>query len=154
MVIARHVPARTLRQPKISARREVKILAILVKHRIERVAHTIGDLIDLALFHGIDIDGVQVTGKLLGIRDPLAVRRPVLVELWPFVVIGIHELRRASGHVHVPQVQPLIAVRDLLAVGGPHRRIVERWRLTQLNMPHLAESVLLAQLKLVFARLI
>src|SRR5262245_10942154 len=57
-------------------------------------------------------------------------------------------------YVYIPEIEPLVAVGDLLAVGRPDRIIVEGGRVAERDLFHLAHSVLAAEMQRIFARLI
>src|ERR1700730_5650918 len=97
------------------------------------------------------------TRKLFGIADPLTVRSPGLAELgWAKAaeVVSVHQPRGGVVQVDVPQVQSLVGVCNLLAVGRPRGSVKERWWITQVDVPDLAQTILAADFQFIFSRLI
>src|ERR1700730_15906943 len=97
------------------------------------------------------------TRKLFGIADPLTVRSPGLAELgWAKAaeVVSVHQLRGGFVQVDVPQVQSLVGVCNLLAVGRPRGFVKERRWITQVDVPDLAQTILAADFQFIFPRLI
>src|SRR3984893_2522973 len=97
------------------------------------------------------------TRKLFGIADPLTVRSPGLAELgWAKAteVVSGHQVRGGFVQVDVPQVQSLVGVCNLLAVGRPRGFGKERRWISQADVPNLAQTILTADLQVVFPRLI
>ena len=127
MAVARHVEARC-RGSRVRAGREIQLLSILVEGRLGRVAHPVGQLGRMGGLKGIDEDRVQVAGQPLGVSQPPAVRRPAQLKLLLVLSPGVHLDRRRVGKVDVPEVQPLVRVGDLLAVGRPGGMVEERGR--------------------------
>src|SRR5439155_22316593 len=56
--------------------------------------------------------------------------------------------------LHTPEVQALIGVCDFLGVGRPPRRIIEGGRLAEIDFADVAEAALIADMQVVFARLV
>src|ERR1700737_2023115 len=97
------------------------------------------------------------TRKLFGISDPLIVRSPGLAELRcaeAAEVVSVHQLRGGVVQVDVPQVQSLVGLCNLLAVRRPRGAVKERWWITQVDVPDLAQTILAADFQFVFSRLI
>ena len=84
---------------------------------------------------------MQAAGQLARIGDPFIVRSPSLVELCraeASEVIGVDQLRLRIIKIDIPQVQPLVGVGDLLAVGRPRGRVKKRRRISEVDMADLA----------------
>ena len=96
---------------------------------------------------------MEIIVKLLRVGDPLAVGRPDGVKLVvrPGVGVGIHAHGSLFVEVHVPDIQTLVGIGNLLAVGGPDGRVVERRRVAQADFSHLAQAVLVADVELILA---
>ena len=140
------------REAHIGAGGEVEVLAVGIELRESRVAHAVGHLPAFPILQGIDEHGVQVVVKLLGVSEPSAVRGPGrLQSLARQVRVQVHMHWRGVVQVHVPEVQALVRVSDLLAVRRPCGRIEERWRFTKVNLSHLADATLVAEVQGVFA---
>ena len=93
----------------------------LIEHGIPRVTDSVRDLRFLPGFHRVHEDRAQMIREQLGVRQPFAVRRPCFTEPGRGIIIAVrrHLDGRTFFHVHVPQVQPLVRVRNLLAVRRP-----------------------------------
>src|SRR6267143_36545 len=92
------------------------------------------------------------TRKLFGIGDPLIVRSPVLAELgWAEAaeVVSVHQPGGGVVQVDVPQVQSLVGVCNLLAVGRPRGSVKKRRWITQVDVPDLAQTILAADIAFV-----
>src|SRR4029077_21206238 len=97
------------------------------------------------------------TRKLFGISDPLIVRGPGLAKFrWAEAaeVVSVHQMRGGMAQVDVPQVQSLVGVCNLLAVGRPRGSVKERRWITQVNVPDRAQTILAADFQFIFSRLI
>ncbi len=70
-----------------------------------------------------------------------------------FVVVRVHLHELAVGQVDVPDVEPLIGVRDLLRVGRPDRLVEERWRIAQRQLLELC-PILRTQVQFVLTALV
>src|SRR5271165_5021696 len=129
MLVARHVEPES-GEPRIRRSREVEILSVLVEAGIEHVAHAVGDLRRFPLLEGIYKQSMQSAGELLGVSGPLAVGRPGLAERGGEAaeIVGVDQLGRGVVKIDVPQLQPLVAVCNLLAIGRPRRSVEKRWR--------------------------
>src|SRR5581483_1409423 len=155
MFQARHVePA--LCQPDIRAGREVQVLAVLIEDRILGVAQAIGNLLRSRLVDRIYEHSAKMVGKQFCVGYPLAVRRPgwVQISVWRIVSIGVNLRDLAGGYVYISQVQTLVDVCDLPAVGGPNRRIEIRRRIAQVDVLRRSSAVLFTNLQFVLAGLI
>ena len=125
MFIARHIKSGR-REPGVGRSREVKVFPVFVEGGILRVAHAISDLKSLALIERIYKHRMQAARQLPGVRDPFTIRSPGLAELRRGeapVVIGIDKFRSRIGEIHIPQIQSLIRISYLLAVGRPRGSI-------------------------------
>src|SRR5262249_39628949 len=115
--IARHIEPEDTRAD-VRARREVELFAVLVENRMACVTQAIGDLLSPGFFERIDEDGAVPGLERLRVHDPPAVGRPV--EVARETAANAVDL---YGHplidIHVPEVEALVSVCDLLAVGRP-----------------------------------
>src|SRR5260370_41987917 len=94
--------------------------------------------------------------KLFGIRDPPIVRSPGLAELGgaeATEVVSVHLLRGGVAQVDVPQVQSLVGVCNLLAVGRPLGSVKERRWIPQVDVPDLAQTIQAADFQFISSRL-
>src|SRR5262249_15434824 len=121
--VAGHVEAEDARAD-VSAGGEVDILAALVEDRAERVTQSVGDLRALAVFERIDEDRVVPRLERLGVSQPAAGGRPARRQR-EAPAQGVNLDRLAFLYVDVPNVQPLVGISDLLAVGRPGRVVEE-----------------------------
>ncbi len=152
MAQAGHVqPAR--RQARIRARQEVEVLAAAVEARGGGIAHPVGDPVRLAVRQVADEDRMQVVRQLLGVGEPAAVRRPGGIEVADrgVVEIGVDLHRHGMFQVHDPEVQALVRVGDLPAVGRPAGAVEIGGRLAEVDRPHRAQPIRGTQVEGVFA---
>ena len=152
MLVAGHVE--TLRgQARVRAGGEVQILAARIELRITRIAHAVGDLPATPFLERIHLDRMQIIGQDVGIGQPAAIRRPRRAEigLAEALVRGGGDLhRRGMVEVEVPEVEALVRIRDLLAIGRPQRTVEER-RLAQGDRAGRFETFLIADEELILA---
>src|SRR4029434_6906074 len=70
------------------------------------------------------------------------------------VYVRVHMSWRFFLKLHAPKIQTFIGVCDFLGVGRPRRRIIEGRRLAEIDLADLAEAALIADMQVVFARLV
>src|SRR5712671_3222481 len=156
MLVARHIEPRG-GEARVSRCREVEIFAVLIETRIDGIAHSICNLRSLSLLERIYEHRMQAARELPGVCDPLTVWSPGLAELRrpeASKIIGVNQLRLSIVEIDIPEIQSLVGISNLLAVGRPHRAVEKRRRIPQIDMPHLAQAVLGAYAQFVFDALI
>ena len=141
----------------VGAGKEVEILPVPVEGAGSSVAQAVRNLMRGLIFPAVDKHGTQRAIELTRVGDPAAVRRPHWIEPRPgplIVGIGVDMDRFAGLDVQIPEIQPLVAVHNHLAVGRPGRRVVKRRRIAELDFLHLTKAILLAHVQCVFPGLI
>lgn len=72
----------------------------------------------------------------------------------PLVVINVNFYRSGFVYIHIPEVQALIRVGYVLAVGRPRGAVEKRWRIAEIDLANITQSILRAQVKRVLAGLV
>ena len=155
VLVARHVE-QVRPRTVVGARREVQVLAVAIERGISRVAQPIGHLRALPRVKRIQEYAAQMIRQIFGIREPFAVRRPRRIQCvrWIFIAVRIDSDRRTLVDIHVPEVEALIGVRNLLTIRRPPRIVEIGRRIPKIDLLHRAESRLAGEMERVFSRLI
>ncbi len=95
-----------------------------------------------------------MAGQQLGVGDPAIVGRPRRIEALGIVIIGIHFHWGRFVQIHVPEIEPLIGVSDILAIRRPGQTVEVGRRSSEIDFAHFTQAVLGAQVQRVFAGLI
>ncbi len=140
----------------VGAGGEIKILPRAVECRVQRVTHPVGYLVGLARVERVNEDRAQVILQLFRICDPAAVRRPRRGHEDERVLVSvcINLYRGSFFDLHVPYIEPLVAVSYLTTVGRPDGRIIKRWRVAEVDLFNFAHPRLVTQVQSVFARFV
>src|SRR5262249_37403567 len=136
---------------------EVEIPAIGVECRKGSIAHAVCDLMSSLSFKPIDENRTHAADELAGIGKPSTIGRPHGIESRPwtvFIWVAIHQDGLASVDIHILEMQPFIAVHDLLTIGRPGGRVIKAWRSTEIYFSCITEPILRAQVQRVLTRLV
>src|SRR5262249_45073177 len=100
-----------------------------IEYRRKGVTHAVRHAMAFARIQRVQEDGAHVAKLLPRVGKPLAIGRPCgpidLLRAGEPVVKDLHGL--FLFEVDVPEIEPFVRVRDLLAVRRPSREIKEGW---------------------------
>ena len=141
------------RGSRVSAGREVQVLAVLVEHGIAGVAQPVGQLGRLRVGERVRENRAEVILEPLAIHEPLAVRgprrRPLAGRCQETILVDANRLLLLD--VDVPRGEVGIDVGDLAAVGRPSWRGIKRRLVCEADLSRRLEPHRVTQVELVFA---
>jgi hypothetical protein len=142
-----------LDRPGFVGSENVEVLACGIEHGLAHFRQTVGDAMRGARCDRVDVHGLDQAVGVLGIREPLRVRRPVVRDIRRIAIdlVGRDLLRPPRLHVEQEEVVGVVDAGDELLVRRPLQIAIEACATLDRHMPRQDAAVDRPHVQLVLA---